>query len=60
MPFVEEVERLRARLQGNFDVYNLFNASSVLVMNSRIGSQWQFAQQVLGGRLLKFGAQVNF
>jgi hypothetical protein len=52
-----------ARLTANFDVYNVFNASSVLNENNRysnVNNQWQNVLQILGGRLVKFGAQFDF
>ena len=52
-----------ARVRGNFDVYNLFNVSSVLNENTRYSiqnNQWQNVLQVLGGRLVKIGAQLDF
>jgi len=48
------------RLQGNFDIYNVFNANDVLSMQSRYGPAWLNAVQVLGGRLLKVSAQIDF
>jgi hypothetical protein len=50
----------RTRVQGMFDVYNVLNASPVLLLNSRYGPAWLNAQQVLAARMFKFGAQVNF
>ena len=50
----------RTRLQANFDLYNLFNASSVLAMNTRFGPQWLQPSQIMGGRLLKLSGQVSF
>ena len=49
-----------ARLEGNVDLYNLFNGSSILATNARYGSSWLTPTQVLGGRLFKLGAQLNF
>ena len=48
------------RLEGNLDLYNLFNDSSILATNGRYGSSWLTPTQVLGGRLFKIGAQLNF
>ena len=48
------------RVTGNFDVYNLFNASTLLNQNTRYGPTWQAPIQIMGGRLLKFGFQMNF
>lgn len=50
----------RIKMQGNFDLYNLLNASTPLAANSRFGSQWLNVRQIMGGRLFKFGAQVDF
>ena len=53
--------RLRGtQLTGNFDVYNLFNSSTLLNQNTRYGPTWQAPIQIMGGRLLKFGFQMNF
>jgi hypothetical protein len=43
-----------------FDVYNLFNARTILGVNTRYGPSWLQPTSVLGGRLVKFGAQVDF
>jgi hypothetical protein len=51
------------RLQGNFDVYNLLNASTILneqAAYTRTNNQWRNAIQVMGGRLFKFSAQLTF
>lgn len=55
------ISRLKtARVQGSFDVYNLFNASSILNMTTRYGSSWQNVIQIMGGRLFKFSARLDF
>jgi hypothetical protein len=48
------------RLQANVDLYNLFNASPVLALNTTFGTAWQRPLQILQGRLLKFGMQLDF
>jgi hypothetical protein len=50
----------RGRLQGMFDIYNIFNANTVLVSRNTYGPAWLNAGQVLGARLFKFGAQLDF
>ncbi len=48
------------RVQALVDLYNLFNANPVLALNNTFGPQWQRPTQILQGRLLKFGVQVDF
>jgi hypothetical protein len=50
----------RGRVQGQFDLYNLFNASPVTSLNTRYGPSWQQPLVILQGRLIKFGLQVDF
>ncbi len=56
-----KIFRIKAsRLQGQFDVYNLFNASPVTSLISRYGPAWLQPTTVLGARLFKFGVEYNF
>ena len=48
------------RLRGNFDVYNVLNASNVLNMNTQYGATWTNVTQILSGRLLRVGAQFDW
>jgi hypothetical protein len=48
------------RLNLNMDVYNVFNSSTTIRYNNSYGSQWQWAQLIVGGRLLKFSGQFDF
>ena len=48
------------RLRGNFDIYNIFNANAVVNMTRVYGPTWLDAIQVMGGRLVKVGAQIDF
>jgi hypothetical protein len=54
----------RTRIRGNADFYNLFNAADVLNMTTRYagatGGQWLQPIQILGGRMFKFSAQLDF
>ena len=48
------------RVRGSLDIYNIFNASSVLAMVPTYGASWQNAAQVLSARLLRVSAQLDF
>jgi len=48
------------KIQANLDVFNVFNSSTVLQVNSTFGQNWLKPTQILDGRLLKFGVQVDF
>ena len=48
------------RVQGLLDLYNMLNANPVLALNNTFGSQWQRPTQILQGRLLKLGVQIDF
>ena len=51
----------RGTVQGQFDVYNALNASTITAETTRFGtSAWLQPSQILGGRLFKFGAQIDF
>jgi len=48
------------RVLPAIDVYNLFNASPVLAVNSAYGPSWQNVTSLLGARVAKLGVQVTF
>ena len=54
----------KARVRGNFDLYNIMNASNVLNETTRYslpsGGAWQNVLQIMGGRLMRVGAQLDF
>ena len=58
--FTKQVRVGRMRIQGMLDVYNAFNANTVLGVNTRFGSLWLQPTSILAGRLLKFGTQIDF
>lgn len=49
-----------ARVQGNLDVFNVFNSSPILSINTRYGPQWLQPRQILPGRMFKLGVQLAF
>ncbi|MDE2906167.1 MAG: hypothetical protein OXQ28_08795, partial [Acidobacteriota bacterium] len=49
------------RIRGWVDLFNIFNANSAAaVSNSFVSSGYPLVTSVMGGRLLKFGAQIDF
>jgi hypothetical protein len=62
--FTRSFRVARARIRGNADFYNVFNAGDVLNMTTRYagttGGQWLRPIQILGGRMFKFSAQLDF
>lgn len=47
-------------LEPEFDIYNVFNGSSILSENVSFGPRWLTPTQILAPRLLKFGVKMNF
>ena len=48
------------RLQAMFDVYNIFNANTILSRVNTLGPTYGRPTNILAGRLFKFGAQLDF
>jgi hypothetical protein len=51
------------KLRGDVDIYNILNASNVLNMNTTYsppGGVWKDVTQILGGRLVRLGMQLEF
>lgn len=49
-----------ARLQGQFDVYNVANANGMLLVNNTFGANWLVPSEILNTLLFKSGLQVTF
>jgi carboxypeptidase family protein len=50
-----------SRLRAGLDIYNVLNASNVLSINTTYGTTgWLDVRQILGGRLMRVGAQFDF
>jgi len=54
----------KARVQGMFDIYNVFNAAAATGVAGSFPAAapqfWLFPYQIMGGRLYKFGAQFDW
>ena len=50
----------RVTLRGNFDIYNVFNGSTILSENAGYGVNWLTPYEIMGGRLFKFSTQFEF
>jgi hypothetical protein len=52
----------RGRLEGTFDVYNVFNSSAILAISTRYSTtnSWLRPTSIMGGRILRFGGQFDF
>jgi outer membrane receptor protein involved in Fe transport len=50
----------RLRLQPRIDVYNLFNAATVLSQNTRLGATFRQPLEIVAARFVKVGVQVDF
>jgi hypothetical protein len=52
------------RIQGNFDIYNITNSSTVVSYINTYAlsgtNRWRQPAQILDARLLKFGVQIDF
>jgi hypothetical protein len=58
--FSRSIRADRFRVRANLDVHNLFNASNVLNLQRQYGPTYLNVLQIMGGRLVKVGAQVDF
>lgn len=56
----KSVRMARFTVRGIVDLYNVFNANTVLDQNNTYGPRWQQPLIILPGRFVKFGMQVNF
>ena len=50
----------RGRLQANFDLFNVFNANTIIGVNGTVGPNWLVPTSILDGRMAKFSFQVDF
>ena len=50
----------RSRIQASVDLFNVLNSSAILGLNTTYGTSWLSPTQILQGRLIKLGAQIDF
>jgi hypothetical protein len=50
----------RGRVRGWVDLYNITNANTILGVNGQYGPSFLAPTVILGGRLFKFGTQIDF
>jgi len=58
--FIRNFRISRVRVQGTFDIYNVFNAAAVLSENYQYGSTWRNPTSLLDARIFKIGVQMDF
>ena len=59
LPLTKIFRYSRGRIQGMLDLYNAFNNRAPQTINSAYGPAWLTPTTLLGGRLLKFGTQID-
>jgi len=50
----------RISMQGNFNVFNVFNSSAVLVLNNTYGGNWQQPSRTMDGRMIQFSGTLSY
>jgi hypothetical protein len=50
----------RVRLQGNFNIYNLFNGSASSTLNTNYGPLWLQPSLLQDGRMVQFSASLTY
>ena len=58
--FTRTLKLDRYKLRGNLDIANLFNANAVLSLQRQYGPSYLNVLQIMGGRLMKVGVQLDF
>jgi len=48
------------RVTGGLDIFNVLNSADVLAVNTTVGPSWLNPTQVLGGRLFRVSARMDF
>jgi hypothetical protein len=62
-PFGKNFKVERTRVRASIDIYNALNSNAILTINtaySTTNSTWLRPTSIMPGRLIKFGATVDF
>jgi len=54
------IQLSKGKFRAMFDIYNAFNANSILVRNNTFGSTWGRPSSILAGRIVKLGGEFTF
>ena len=58
--FSKNLRVQKTSITASIDFYNLFNSSAILAQNNTYGASWRTPTQILQGRLIKIGGQIDF
>ncbi|HEU4694429.1 MAG TPA: carboxypeptidase-like regulatory domain-containing protein [Vicinamibacterales bacterium] len=58
--FSKRIQVGKTRISGNLDVFNVFNATSIVTLNTTYGPAWQRPTLLQGARFLKISGQFDF
>ena len=47
-------------MKGTLDIFNVFNASTILLVNNNYGPTWLLPSEVVPARFFKLGVQLDF
>jgi hypothetical protein len=50
----------RISMQGNLNVFNVFNSAAVLVLNTTYGGNWQQPSRTMDGRMIQFSGTITY
>lgn len=50
----------RVTLQGNLNVFNVFNGAAVHVLNTTYGGSWQVPSRTQDGRMVQFSGTLSY
>jgi hypothetical protein len=58
---LSKIVRVRTtRFTGSVDIFNVFNQSGTILLNTRFGPSWLRPTTIVPARLVRFSAQIDF